>query len=449
MLRSTLIPFIVLVVSRIITCHPDWPHDVTSQGFTKATPGGLEDVDATISNLLVGKSHVVASRSLNVRNLQIKLVNNFKDKDVKAYILGLDSAGKVFFAGPNSKVIYPNAKASRTPIEITDDLSFTLRPTEEPLSVALPPFVRSGRVYFSSDDLKFFVVDTGQGDSIVQPSVTNTRDPNAGVSWGFVELTYMDGLLYANISYVDFVGIVLGMTLVTNSGSRQVTAGLETNAVSKICNDLIKQGETDGRKWASLCIAGADTKPIRVLSPGNYHDLDSMVFENYWREYVNDVWVRYSTEDLVINTQSRAGMTKCRVVGEELSCDDNKSRFSKPDSKDVWGCNSGPFSISEKHSAVHTAIVPRLCAGFVRSTLLVNQGNVQPSLGHEHYYKVNTTNHYSRIVHSYEVDGKGYAFAYDDVNPDQGQDASGVVSSDNVNFLTIHAGGPLQEKLHL
>ncbi|KAL5600751.1 hypothetical protein FOVSG1_006781 [Fusarium oxysporum f. sp. vasinfectum] len=420
----------------------------TPEGFVKVDPGGLEDVEVTTDNLLSetlykSTSPVLESRGLDSRTLPIELVNNFNKSSVKAYITGLDAGGKVFFALQNGKLIYPDARGSRLPVKVTKNVAITLPAEGESLRITLPSFIRSGRIYFSNDGLQFFVVDIGDGNSLVQPSVTNLRDPNANVSWGFVEFTYIRNLLYANISYVDFVGLVLGMMLVAKDGSTQTTAGLEAGAVIEICDDLVKQRKIDNHKWTSLCIADTAGKPIRVLSPGNQHDVDPEIFGSYWKTYVDRVWERYIARDLIIDTQSKAGMVKCRIVDHKLKCDGHERGLPKPDDKDIWGCNSGPFAISENDSIIHTAIVPRLCAGLVRSTLLLDGGFMQPSLGQTSYYTVNPTNHYSRIVHSYEVDGRGYAFSYDDVNPDNGEEASGVVSSDNVHLLTIHAGGPL------
>ncbi|KAI3573772.1 hypothetical protein IWW34DRAFT_855389 [Fusarium oxysporum f. sp. albedinis] len=422
----------------------------TPEGFVKVDPGGLEDVEVTTDNLLSETltkttSPVLASRGLDSRALPIELVNNFNKSSVKAYITGLDAGGKVFFALHNGKLIYPDAGGSVLPVKLTNDVAISLPEKGASLRITLPSFIRSGRIYFSNDDLQFFVVDRDNGNSLVQPSVTNLRDPNANVSWGFVEFTYIRNLLYANISYVDFVGLVLGMTLVAKDGSTQTTAGLEADAVIKICGDLIKQRKLDNHKWTSLCVADTAGKPIRVLSPGNQHDVDPGIFGSYWKPYVDRVWERYTTRGLTIDTQSTAGMIKCRVVHHKLKCDGHERGLPKPDDKDIWGCNSGPFAISENDSPIHTAIVPRLCAGLVRSTLLLDGGFMQPSLGQTSYYTVNPTNHYSRIVHSYEVDGRGYALSYDDVNPDNEEDASGVVSSDNVHLLTLHAGGPLSD----
>ncbi|KAI8648850.1 Glucan endo-1,3-beta-glucosidase [Fusarium sp. Ph1] len=230
--------------------------------------------------------------------------------------------------------------------------------------------------------------------------------------------------------------------LAETDGNTQITAGLVADAVAKICDDLVKQKHIDGRDWPSLCIANAEGKPVRVLSPGNQHDLDPRVFDDYWDDYITNVWKRYASQDLIVDTQTSPSRVKCRVSADQLICEGTDRGFAKPTGRDIWGCNSGPFAILEGDSPTHAAIVPRICAAFVRSTLLLDGGDIQPSLGQNSYYSIDPTNHYSRIVHSYEVDGRGYAFPYDDVNPNGHKDASGVVSSNKVQFLTIYVGAP-------
>ena len=51
------------------------------------------------------------------------------------------------------------------------------------------------------------------------------------------------------------------------------------------------------------------------------------------------------------------------------------------------------------------------------------------------------TNHYSRIVHECNLDGKGYAFAYDDVQPDGGADQSGKVNAGDPRVFVVAVGG--------
>jgi hypothetical protein len=89
----------------------------TLEGFIKVDPGGLEDVEVTTDNLLsetLSKttSPVLTGRGLDSGALPIKLVNNFKNNRVKAYITGLDCSGKVFFALHDSELIYPDARES-------------------------------------------------------------------------------------------------------------------------------------------------------------------------------------------------------------------------------------------------------------------------------------------------------------------------------------------------
>jgi hypothetical protein len=44
-------------------------------------------------------------------------------------------------------------------------------------------------------------------------------------------------------------------------------------------------------------------------------------------------------------------------------------------------------------------------------------------------------------VHENNIDGKGYAFAYDDVQPDGGDDQSGKVNDGAPKIFTITVGG--------
>jgi hypothetical protein len=63
-----------------------------------------------------------------------------------------------------------------------------------------------------------------------------------------------------------------------------------------------------------------------------------------------------------------------------------------------------------------------------------------PSQPHT-FYGEDPTNHYARIVHENNIDGKGYAFAYDDVQPDGGEDQSGKVNDRAPKVFTIIVGG--------
>lgn len=82
----------------------------------------------------------------------------------------------------------------------------------------MPDYISAARVWFAQGNLHFYSIWAGNAPGQVQPSFANPRDPSAGINWGFVELTNNAGGLYANLSYVDFVGLALGMSVKRGNG---------------------------------------------------------------------------------------------------------------------------------------------------------------------------------------------------------------------------------------
>ncbi|KAH7312207.1 glycoside hydrolase family 64 protein [Stachybotrys elegans] len=420
----------------------------SSDGYTQVQPGGIEDLtisyETTLNGTYKGDEPIVVDpvepEAKATPTLNMRFLNRFGGF-INAYITGLDPSGRVVFIRGDGSLYYPSSGGSGVPIWISQaDVQIPMNPGQE-LNIVLPFSVTSGRIYYAAGDLSFAVVATDVGEGIVQPAPNNIRDPSANINWGFVELTLTsEGVLYANISYVDFVGLPLGMELTVNGGPTQSAYGVTANAVASICNSLGAQTGRDGRPWGGMCLAGSNG-PVRVLSPYLYTDLDANGFVTYWDQYANDVWNKYRSQPLVIDTQGPAGRVNCWVTGDVMNCDGDNRGYARPTARDIWGCDSGPFGKASGDNGVHLAVIPRLCAAFVRSTLLLGGGEVQPGLGQTSYYLADPSNHYSRIVHEHEVDGKGYAFAYDDVNPGS-ENASGTVSAANSNTLTIFIGSP-------
>ncbi|KAL7930154.1 glycoside hydrolase family 64 protein [Trichoderma chlorosporum] len=351
--------------------------------------------------------------------------------------------GAIVFITADGSLVYPSSNGSPTPVLVKQDIAIPLPAMNETLTLNIPIPLSSGRIYFCEGNLTFSILDRGDGEGLVQPSV-NPNDPSASLNWGFVELTYPeDGSIYANISYVDFVGFILSMVLSTaGGGAPQITRGLQSDAVSKLCDGLYEQSARDDHQWLAMCVTTAAGHPIRVISPNYYHGINEAMFQDYWTGYVDRVWGYYSSTPLIIDTQSEHGNVTCYVINDALLCGDDPHRYTKPSAADIWSCNGGPFARYENETGIHLAVVPRLCAGFVRSTLLLHMGHVQPSLNSSYHYTVSPTNHYSRLVHELQVDGRGYAFPYDDVNPDGDENASGTVAARDPSLLTIYVGSP-------
>jgi hypothetical protein len=398
----------------------------------------------TVNDVVITKENTINSTSIHLAQgnnpLRLDVVNNFGDNQMYLYVTGRDSNGVAVMLSPDGTFFTPDAGGSTTPVPLNGPIATELGAKGETTSVTIPDFLISSRIWVSEGPLQFMVLAGETGATIVEPAVTNDQDPSINVKWGFVEFNWANNSIFANISYVDWVGIAMGMGLTLATNETQIVKGLQEGAVENICNDLKAQAEKDGAEWDKLCQYNADGSALRVLSSNLYLASHPEWQSNYYNDYIDQVWAKYAAEDLTIATQSDAGEVACRVNGDQMNCQGDDMAFPKPTIIDIYGCNSGPFANLPNATPLHQAIVPRLCAAFTRSTLLMDGGNVQPSLSAENYYTVDPTNHYSRIVHNYEQDGLGYAFSYDDVNPD-GENAAGTVAGDSPTLLKVTVGG--------
>lgn len=354
----------------------------------------------------------------------------------------------------------------------------------------IPTYASGGRLYVSDYPLRFGTNKGGSTSGFVEPSASNTGLPEYSYSWQFVEFTWTQGQFWINLSNMDLVSIPLGMTVTSrdNSSSIKTVPGLVSNATALICEALTKQTATDGYNWKDLCIRDEDDDLIRVLSPTQFLSLNATdSLNSYYDRYVDAVWEHYNTTNLTIQTHdgnpkattvsdpnngnktSPGTQVSCRV-GEDmiLHCYNPASlksyAFPKPNTKEIFGCiqDGGTFQVMPDNTAGQSQaeLVPILCAAFHRSTLLRDGGDVQPYVNGtdtagdyycnndaENQYCIDgIANHYARIVHEHEIEGMGYAFAYDDTNPhtegmnNASANAAGLISEPNPASLSITVG---------
>ncbi|KAK6212262.1 hypothetical protein LQW54_005393 [Pestalotiopsis sp. IQ-011] len=364
------------------------------------------------------------------------------------------------------------ANDSNSPTSVPSYIPLAIRiPAKSSSNVTLPDYLISGRVWIAEGDLEFRAYP---GGAFSEPSGANPSLSEYNVKWGFVELNHDAGGLIINLSFVDWVSLSLGMSLTFATGQGTNTSsvpGLEAGAMQNICNDLKTQASISGSNgthdWDKLCIYSEDGKDLlRVFSPNidaSIHRPNSTLV-NYYDDYINQVWDKYQKQNLTLQLQGGSdGMplttpgpgqaTTCSVqANSNMTCDQSDHSYPKPTTADIWGCNSGPFFVGDINATVprdmmHSRIIPRLCAAFTRSTLLLDGGNMQPFANVTDYYSANVTNHYSRIVHNYLANGKGYSFSYDDVNPwGIDHDAAGVLAADKPAKVHIDVKGDQADK---
>jgi hypothetical protein len=295
------------------------------------------------------------------------------------------------------------------------------------------PQLAGARLWFSIGKPITFLLNPGP--ALVEPSVMNPSDLTIGTQWDFAEFTYNPAQLFANITMVDFTCIPVGLVLTDTSGNTQTVTGLPAGGLDAVCSGLSAQQAADGNPWTDLIVTSGGAN-VRALSPQNGIVLSPSLLSGYYDEYVSQVWDRYESATLTVDTQASYGTVTGQVSGGQLTFPGVGS-FAQPTTGDIFSCSTGPFAADGGGEAL--AIIPRLAAAFNRSTLLSDsdQPDGENPAG---YYANAITNHYARIVHATLAGGLGYAFPYDDVTPTGGVNQAGPVSSGSPALLTVTLG---------
>ena len=366
-------------------------------------------------------------------SLKVALRNDSDLDNVHAYITGIaiQKDGKRCLMKADGKGLYFPQNPPSTGSALKEDCAIPLGKPGNVVRITIPQ-IAGGRIWIAEGKLTFLL---NPGPALVEPSVLNPSDPNAGVNFGFCEFTLNNDQLYANISYVDFVPrLPIAITLQRATGDIEHVAGMAPDGLDKLAQDMHGQTQKDHRPWDQLVVKH-DGRNLRILNATHGNAVGAN-FDGYFEKHIDEVWHKYSSGAKVkINTQAGPGVVNGHV-NKKGKLEIGGEFFDKPTTADVLGCNSGPFTTGP--SATRNAIIPRLAAGFVRSSLLESED--QPS-DPKTFYRHEVTNHYARLVHVHNLDYKGYAFAYDDVQPDGGIDQSGKVNAGDPALFTVTVGG--------
>jgi len=374
------------------------------------------------------------SASATTPTLQIELQNTTTSSDVYAYVTGLaiNNGNALALLESDGQTVYYPTSPSSTGSALGANCAIPLGAPGSSKTITIPQ-IAGGRIWFSIGGQITFLLNPGP--ALVEPSVSNSADPNINLMWDFCEFTYNSSQLYANISYVDFVSIPVSLALTNSSGAVQTVSGIPAGGLNTVCSNLIAQNASDGAGWDKLVVTSNGSN-LRALSPNNGIVMNSSLFSGYFQPYVNEVWSKYASASLTVDTQASYGSVSGTVSGGVLNFP-GVGTFAQPSAADIFSCSTGPFANT---SGELGPLVARISAAFNRTTLLIDSDQPDDE-NPANFYQNSVTNHYARIVHAANLDGRGYAFPYDDVTPTGGVDQSGFVSDGNPTLLTIAVGG--------
>lgn len=294
--------------------------------------------------------------------LNIALKNDSDLINLHAYVTGIaiQQGGKRCLLKANGKDIYFPQEVSAIGTPLKEDCAIPLGKPGNVAHITIPQ-IAGGRIWIAAGKLTF-LLNPG-GPALVEPSVHNPSDPNANVNYGFCEFTLNNDQLYANISYVDFVPrLPIAITLQRANGAIEHIVGMAPDGLDKLAEDLHAQAQKDRQPWDKLIVRHED-RNLRVLNATHGNAVGAN-FDGYFEKHIDEVWHKYASgQKMKINTQAGPGVVEGHInmKGELIIAGET---FSKPNTADVLGCNSGPFTTGP--SATRNAIIPRLAAAFVR-----------------------------------------------------------------------------------
>ena len=273
------------------------------------------------------------------------------------------------------------------------------------VTIRIPKF--SGRVYFSYGQKLVFKLTTG---GLVQPAIQNPSDPNVNILFNWSEYTLNDSGIWINSTQVDMFSAPYAVGVQPVGGATKNTGHLKPGGYNGFLNAL--RGQPGG--WANLIRTRPDGTVVRALAPGHGIEL-GVLPAGVMNDYINRVWSKYASSTLTVTpiaanpNQKYFGRVSGNVMNFTNSAGGFVTSFQKPDSDSIFGC----YKLLDAPNNERGLISRTLCAGFNRSTLLTNPN--QPDTSSAGFYLDTVTNHYARKIHAQMVDGKAYAFAFDDV----------------------------------
>lgn len=338
--------------------------------------------------------------------IPLKFTNNSGRSDpIYIYDLGTNlSTGQQGWADANGTFhAWPAGGNPPTP---APDASIAGPANGQSKTIRIPKF--SGRIYFSYGQKLDFRLTTG---GLVQPAVQNPSDPNRNILFNWSEYTLNDSGLWINSTQVDMFSAPYAVGVQLADGTTKNTGHLKAGGYNGFFNAL--RGQPGG--WANLIQTRSDGTVLRALAPG--HGVEAGALPGtVMDDYVNRVWQKYSSSTLTVTPFADQPNTKYygRVSGDVMNFTNSAgavvTSFQKPDSDSIFGCYK---RLDAPNDLVRGPISRTLCAGFNRSTLLVNPN--QPDTTSANFYQDTVTNQYARKIHAQMADGKAYAFAFDDV----------------------------------
>ncbi len=260
-------------------------------------------------------------------------------------------------------------------------------------------------ISFESQLYLYFFGHSGSPSGYAAPNLDNPTDPNLGIKFEIVELTYNDLGLWCNTSRVDTYQYPVGLEVWGNNFYKKV-GELKTH------NEIL--GE-----WQAT--APAEFQGLLDTSNGMIRfPTKTTAFPNdFFRSYIDAIWSKYSTQQLVFNS-GQAGVWRGSVQGDQFvfNRDGDGQRAVIPGKPTTMEAMEGS-GVLASGAQWDLVVQAQFVAAITRHAIDLNvpSGVLQNFGNTANYYQQWPYNWYAKFLHRPDISFEGltYAFAYDDV----------------------------------
>lgn len=309
-------------------------------------------------------------------------------------------------------------------------------------TIQIPKDLYATRIFISfKSPMYLHFHDTG---GYAGANLNSSSDPNDGIRWELVELSWGNSGLFTNTSRVDAYQYPMAIEVNGFTGSVNSNLNYEQNYANAIAgegipkyskigellshNDIMSLWNTTVSNDYFVCKTtkthSSDGKPI-IEQPTKVSGFSTTALDSY----ITEIWNTYSSNDLTINIGEN-GIWTGRVSGNTFNFRDSKDGsiatiYSKPTpSNAIEGSGSmayTPVSANTdivKHSE-DLMIQAQIAAAINRHAINTNIIGTTIQYLHDSslFFKIQPYNEYVRFFHKDNIsyNSKTYAFAYDDV----------------------------------
>lgn len=281
------------------------------------------------------------------------------------------------------------------------------------------PAINSARLLISLGSPMYIWINQDVNGKIAYAgaNIENPTDPNIDVVFDFGEFAILppgsspQGI-FINTTRVDHFGFPLKLTVTGLDGFSQTVGEPLTETRDELFARFVTELPAPFRP-----LAQAPYAPYRIMAPAHSSFQKDGANETYLASYIDQVWQKYTNEDIVIDLKNGWAPFTGRVVGGVFRFTDGTGTYfinGKPSTSEVMlgnGLLDDPRNASDVGKQLQ--LQAQLCAALNRRVahLAFNQwwnpANFYPS--------GQPANYYAKFWHDHSLNGLAYGFAYDDV----------------------------------